>query len=352
MNKSKDTLDSLSPSLSKVDIKELIRTIPKAELHVHIEGTLEPELMLKFARRNQVSLNNKSIEEIKKAYNFSNLKSFLDIYYEGTKVLVKEEDFYELTWEYLKDLSKQNVTHAEIFFDPQAHTSRGVPFEIVIDGISKALHDGKEKLGISSYLIMCFLRHLSVASAMNTLEMSTPFKDKIIGVGLDSIEIGNPPRKFTEVFKKASSLGYKLVAHAGEEGPPEYIWEAINKLKVERIDHGVNCTNDPLLVDNLVKSQIPLTVCPLSNVRLGVFKKIEEHNIKKLLDLGLNVTVNSDDPAYFGGNINENFILVHKAFNLSISDVYKLAKNSFQASFLSKEEKEIFINKLDKFVFV
>ena len=327
-----------------------IKSIPKAELHVHIEGTLEPELMLKFARRNQITLNYNSIEEIKKAYNFSSLKSFLDIYYEGTKVLVKEQDFYDLTWEYLKNISKQNIIHAEIFFDPQAHTSRGIPFEVVIGGISKALKEGKEKLGISSFLIMCFLRHLSVKSAMNTLEQSIPFKDKITGIGLDSIELGNPPRKFTEVFKKASSLGYKLVAHAGEEGPPEYIWEAINGLEVSRVDHGIRCIEDKSLVEELVRRDIPLTVCPLSNVKLGLFKSIKNHNIKQLLDAGLNISINSDDPAYFGGYVNENLQAVQKAFNLTRESIYYLVRNSFEASFLENNRKEMLIRSLNDFI--
>lgn len=331
-------------------MENFIRSIPKAELHIHIEGSLEPELMFKIAKRNNIPLKYSSVSDLQKAYNFHNLQSFLDIYYEGSNVLIEEKDFYDMTWAYIEKLKAQNVIHAEIFFDPQTHTSRNVPFEKVIKGITRALKDGREKYGISTALIMCFLRHLSADLAMETLEMAIPYKDMIIGVGLDSSELGNPPSKFTEVFKKASSHGLLAVAHAGEEGPPGYIWEALEKLKVSRIDHGIRCLEDKLLVEELVKRQIPLTVCPLSNVKLAVFKKLEDHNLKELLKSGLMVTVNSDDPAYFGGYIEDNLLATQKALNLSKEDIYILVKNSFNASFLDKFKKENLIKQLDDFV--
>lgn len=349
MTKSKDISNTFVSNISNLDMDDFIKTIPKAELHVHIEGTLEPETMFRLLKRNKVTLKYSSIEELKSAYNFSNLKSFLDVYYEGAKVLIKEEDFYELTWEYLKKVSSQNVLHAEIFFDPQAHTTRGIAIETVISGITKALNDGKEKLGVSSFLIMCFLRHLSVKSAMEILDKSLPFKEQITGVGLDSTELGNPPSKFTEVFRRAKSLGYKLVAHAGEEGPPEYIWQAINDLKVSRIDHGVRCLEDPTLVKELAERKIPLTVCPFSNIKLGVFKSLKEHNLRKLTNEGLIVIINSDDPAYFGGYVNENLIAVQRALELTKEEVYQLAKNSFIASFASSSKKEEFVSKLKNY---
>lgn len=333
----------------KDSIEEFISNIPKAELHIHIEGALEPELLFKLAKRNKIPLRHKSIDEIKSAYNFHNLQSFLDIYFEGALVLQTEQDFYDLTWSYIEKLRKQNVIHAEIFFDPQVHTTRGVSFEAVVKGINKALVDGKIQYDISSNLIMCFLRHLSAEYAMKTLEESLLFKDMITGVGLDSTEIGNPPSKFVDVFSKARSLGYLTVAHAGEEGPPEYIWEAINSLEVSRVDHGVRCIEDTSLVEELVRRDIPLTVCPLSNVRLGVFKSMKSHNIKQLIDYGLNITVNSDDPAYFGGYINENLLAIQKAFHLTKKDIYYLARNSFKASFLEENKKEMFIRYLNDF---
>ena len=328
-------------------LRDWIKKIPKAELHVHIEGTLEPELMFKLAKRNKIKLRYSSEEELKKAYNFNNLQSFLDIYYEGTNVLITEQDFYDLTWAYLEKRQYENTIHAEIFFDPQIHTARGIEFNTVINGIYRALIDGEKKLNLSSKLIMCFLRHMSEESAIEILEMSLPFKDKIIGVGLDSSEIGNPPSKFERVFKRAESLGFMTVAHAGEEGPSEYIWEAIDRLNVRRIDHGVRCLEDKHLVKELIKRKIPLTVCPLSNIKLGVFKSIEEHNLKKLLDEGLIVTINSDDPAYFGGYVNENYLEVCRALKLSKEDIFKLAKNSFEASFLEQKQKDKMIDKLN-----
>jgi len=331
-------------------MKAFIQNIPKAELHLHIEGTLEPELMLKMADRNLINLPYKSIEDIKKAYDFSNLQDFLDIYYQAAQVLVNEQDFYDLTWAYLNKMKEQNVIHTEIFFDPQTHTQRGIPFETVLVGIDKALQDGRIILGISSKLIMCFLRHLNAESAMNTLTYSLADKERITAVGLDSSEVGNPPDKFKEVFHKAIQEGYLTVAHAGEEGPPEYIWGALNDLQVSRIDHGVRCLEDPKLVEYLKKNQIPLTVCPLSNIKLRVFDKMPDHSIKKMLDQGLCVTINSDDPSYFGGYVNENLIAIQEAFDLDQNDIYQLVKNSFQASFLNEEEKSKLFLKLDEYM--
>lgn len=332
-------------------IESFIYKIPKAELHVHIEGTLEPPLMFKLAKRNKIPLKYVSVSKLRKAYKFSNLQSFLDIYYAGAKVLLYEQDFYDLTWAYVEKLASQNVIHAEIFFDPQTHTNRGVPFEAVVNGIYNALQDGRKKFDISSSLIMCFLRHLSTKSAMETLEKSIPFCNMISGVGLDSTEVGNPPIKFKDVFLKAKSQGYLTnVAHAGEEGPPEYIWQALNELGVSRIDHGVRCLEDKSLVLELAKKQIPLTICPLSNVKLEVFSNIKEHNLKKLLDLGLNVCVNSDDPAYFGGYVAENLLAVQRALNLTQKDIYLLARNSFSASFADEKRKKELIDKLDDFI--
>ena len=331
-------------------MKAFIHDIPKAELHIHIEGALEPELMFEIANRNGLSLPFNSVEEVRRAYEFTNLQSFLDIYYQGLQVLRFEEDFYDLTWAYMKKARAQNVRHTEIFFDPQAHTRRGVSFETVVMGIHDALVDARQQLDVSSKLIMCFLRHLSEESAMETLRQALPFKNWIIGVGLDSSEVGNPPEKFTRVFEKAREEGFLTVAHAGEEGPADYIWQALEKLKVSRIDHGVRCTEDPKLVEKLVAEQIPLTVCPLSNVKLRVFNSLKEHNLKQLLDLGLCVTVNSDDPAYFGGYIEENFLAVQKALNLDQNHIYRLVKNSFQASFLDQREKQNLLAELESFM--
>jgi adenosine deaminase len=330
-------------------MKELIRKLPKAELHIHIEGSLEPHLLFQIAQRNHIPLRFNSVEELQNAYQFRDLQSFLDIYYEGARVLVREQDFYDLTWAYLERISAQNVRHTEIFFDPQAHTTRGVPFETVITGIRRALADGERQLGISSKIIMCFLRHLSVASAMDTLLQSLPFKELIIAVGLDSSEIGHPPEKFRAVFDKARDLGFLTVAHAGEEGPPGYIWQALEQLKVSRIDHGVRCVEDERLVEKLRTEQVPLTVCPLSNIKLGVFNSIAEHNLKRLLDLGLCITVNSDDPAYFGGYVAENLEAVQEGLGLSGDDIYGLAKNSFVATFLPEDKKQELLRELDNY---
>ena len=321
-------------------IIELIKKIPKAELHLHIEGSLEPELMFELSERNKIEIPFKNIDEIRAAYNFNNLQSFLDIYYQGSNVLIKQQDFFDLTWAYMLRCEKENIVHTEIFFDPQVHTNRGIEFGLVINGIYKALLKAKKELGISSKIIMCFLRHLDEEEAFKTLDQALNYKNKIIGVGLDSSEEGNPPSKFKRVFKQAMKEGFLTVAHAGEEGPAEYIWEALDLLKVKRIDHGVQCLKDKKLVQKLREEQIPLTVCPLSNVKLCVFEKLEDHNLKRLLDRGLMVTVNSDDPSYFGGYLNRNMIDCQKALNLSMEDVKKLAVNSFKSSFLNIDEKK------------
>jgi|YelNatPaOPRAMG01_1025707.scaffolds.fasta_scaffold11605_4 adenosine deaminase len=335
--------------MGKTSIEALIREIPKAELHLHIEGTLEPEMMMEIARRNNAKPRYGSVEEARGAYNFRNLQDFLGVYYEGVKVLQKEQDFYDLTWAYLEKARSQNVLHAEIFFDPQAHTRRGVKFETVITGIHEALEDGEKRLGVSTRLMMCFLRDLDVESAFKTLEEALPYKDWIVAVGLDSAEVGNPPSKFQKVFEKAMEEGFLTVAHAGEEGPAEYVWEAIKLLKVSRIDHGNHALDDENLVKELARRKIPLTLCPLSNLKLGVVKSIEEHPLKKMLEKGLVVTVNSDDPAYFGGYINENYMAVQKALGLNAQQIYELARNSFQASFLNENEKRKMLARVEKF---
>ena len=334
-------------SLSLETSKAFIQGMPKAELHIHIEGSLEPEMMFELAQRNGVALRYATAEEARRGYDFGDLQSFLDLYYEGMQVLLYEQDFYDLTWAYLRKVSEQNVRHVEIFFDPQAHTDRGVPFETVLSGIHHALIDGEQQLGISSKLIMCFLRHLSAEEAMETFRTALPFGDRIVAVGLDSSEVGHPPRDFKAVFDWARERGFLTVAHAGEEGPPEYIWQALDVLKVSRIDHGVRCTEDPKLVERLRVEQVPLTVCPLSNVKLRVFDTIQDHNLKRMLDLGLRVTVNSDDPAYFGGYVDENFYAAQEGLHLSRDDVYELTKNSFEASFLDAESKQRLLYELD-----
>lgn len=332
------------------DVEQFIRKIPKAELHIHIEGSLEPELMFEIASRNHISLRFKSVEEVRKAYDFTNLQSFLDIYYESAKVLVKEQDFYELTRAYLERARQDGVVYTEIFFDPQTHTDRGVSFDTVITGIHRAFEEADSILGIRAKLIMCFLRHLSMEAAMDILEQALPFKDQIIAVGLDSSEMGNPPEKFMAVFDRARKEGFLTVAHAGEEGPPDYIWQALDLLKVSRIDHGVRCAEDQQLMKRLRQEQIPLTVCPLSNLKLCVVNDLKQHNLKKLLDAGLCVTVNSDDPAYFGGYIAENFIAVQQALGLDENDIQRLVKNAFKAAFLQDEEKEKLLAAVDQFV--
>ena len=331
-------------------MEKFICDLPKAELHLHIEGTLEPEMMFKLAERNNIKLPFESVEAVKQAYNFQNLQSFLDVYYHGTEVLRHEQDFYDLTWAYLQKAANQNVRHAEIFFDPQSHTERGIPFKVVHEGIYRALQDARSEFGLSSQLILCFLRHLSAEQAMATLYEAIQYKDTIVAVGLDSSELGNPPAKFKEVFDRARAENFLTVAHAGEEGPPEYIWEALKLLHVSRIDHGVRSIEDAELVDYLIERQIPLTVCPLSNVKLKVFNSMKQHNLKKLLNLGLCVMVNSDDPAYFGGYVNENYQAVADALKLSQEEICQLAKNSFRASFLAPEAQDALIAELDSFV--
>ena len=330
-------------------MEAFIHGIPKAELHIHIEGALEPELMFELAAKNGRHLPFESVADIRRAYKFKDLQSFLEVYYQGAQVLLDEDDFYRLTWTYLQKAAEQNVRHTEIFFDPQTHTARGIKFETVVQGIHRALTDAGRQLDLSSKLIMCFLRHLSVADAMKTLEEALAFKDWIIGVGLDSSELGFPPEKFTSVFDRARQEGFKTVAHAGEEGPAEYIWQALKLLKVERIDHGIRCVEDAALVEYLVKKQVPLTVCPLSNIKLGVFDHLSQHNLMQMLKLGLCVTVNSDDPAYFGGYIEENLRALHEAFDMDSQDIYKLACNAFRASFLDPAQKKEYLDELDGF---
>ncbi|WP_042149411.1 MULTISPECIES: adenosine deaminase [unclassified Pseudoalteromonas] len=319
--------------------KAFITGLPKVELHLHIEGSLEPQLMFKLAKRNNVDIPFNNPEEVAKAYEFEDLQSFLDIYYQGANVLIHEQDFFELTWEYLLRCKQDNVIHTEIFFDPQTHTDRGIAFATVINGIDRALKKAKQQLNISSHLIMSFLRHLDEDSAFNTLEQAKPFQDKIIAVGLDSSELGNPPEKFERVFQQAIKLGFLTVAHAGEEGPASYISDALNLLSVSRIDHGVRCIDDQKLLEQLISQQTPLTVCPLSNVKLCVFKNMTQHNIVKLLRMGACVTVNSDDPAYFGGYMNSNFLALAQAHEMNKSEIAKFTYNAIEASFISDAEK-------------
>lgn len=326
---------------------DLIQKLPKAELHLHIEGSLEPELMFRLARKNNVEIPYDSVEDVRAAYNFNNLQSFLDIYYAGANVLLTQDDFYDLTWEYILKCVEDNVIHTEIFFDPQTHTERGVAFEAIITGIKEALADAKEKYGITSCIIMCFLRHLSQEAAFETLEQALAFKDDIIGVGLDSSELGNPPSKFKEVFQKAKEAGFKLVAHAGEEADFSYIYEALDLLNINRIDHGVQSIKSPELMQRLKDEQMPLTVCPNSNIELRVFDNYKEHNIKALLDYGLNISVNSDDPAYFKGYVNQNFVNLHENLPITEEDVITLVKNSFRSAFISDELKEDYLARVD-----
>jgi adenosine deaminase len=312
---------------------EVLRGMPKAELHIHIEGSLEPELIFALAQRNGVVLPYSSVEELRTAYAFTDLQSFLDIYYAGASVLLKEQDFFDMAWAYFQRAKADNVIHAELFFDPQTHTARGVPFETVIRGLRRAVEQAQRDLGIRAELILCFLRHLSEEEAFATLEEAKPYLGQFIGVGLDSSEVGHPPEKFAGVFGQARKLGLRAVAHAGEEGPPAYIWNALDVLKVERIDHGVQAVKDAALMARLAKERIPLTVCPLSNVKLCVFKTMAQHNLRELLDGGIVATINSDDPAYFGGYMNQNFLETFAALGLETSHARTLAANSFEASF-------------------
>src|SRR6267143_2529300 len=331
------------------DPADFVRRLPKAELHLHIEGTLEPELMFELARRNDVRLPYASVEDVRQAYVFSDLQSFLDIYYAGCRVLLKEQDFYDLTWAYLERAAAQGVRHAEIFFDPQTHTDLGVPFETVVTGIHRALEDGRARLNITSGLILCFLRHLSADAATRTLAEATPYREWILAVGLDSSEVGHPPVKFKDVYNRARESGLLAVAHAGEEGPPSYVWEALDVLKARRIDHGVRSIEDERLVARLLEEQIPLTVCPLSNVKLRVFPNLRTHNLKRMLDRGLLVTVNSDDPAYFGGYVADNFRDSAVALGLDRDDLLRLARNSFVASFLGEEQRREYLDEVGRF---
>jgi adenosine deaminase len=331
-------------------LKEFIHGLPKAELHLHIEGTLEPELMFTLAQRNAVKLPFSSVEEVRQAYQFGNLQDFLDIYYAGAAVLQNEQDFYDLTWAYLSKAHSQNVRHTEIFFDPQTHTSRGIPIKTVISGIHRALADAETQFGLTSRLILCFLRHLSAEEAMHTLEEALPYKEWIVGVGLDSSEKGHPPTKFTAVFQRARDEGWLVVAHAGEEGPAEYVWQALDVLKVKRIDHGVRSTDDPRLIERLAREGIALTVCPLSNIKLRVFDRMEDHNLKEMLAQGVRVTINSDDPAYFGGYMDENFTSAQQSLGLSKAQLGQICRNAFEASFISAPRRAQLIAELDEYL--
>jgi adenosine deaminase len=336
-------------AIARSKLPALLRSMPKAELHIHIEGSLEPELIFKLALRNGVTLPYASVEALRAAYAFSDLQSFLDIYYAGAGVLLKEEDFFDMAWAYLERAAADNVVHTEIFFDPQTHTARGVPFEVVIKGLHHAAQRAHAELGVSAKLILCFLRHLSEDEALATLEEALRYRHHFIGVGLDSSERGHPPEKFARVFAQARAQGLHRVAHAGEEGPPQYIRSALDVLGVERIDHGVRCVEDPALVARLARERMPLTVCPLSNVRLRVFKTLAEHNLPALLDAGLMATINSDDPAYFGGYINRNFTDTFAALpQLTARHAHRLAANSISASFATPEQKKGWLQSLDE----
>ncbi len=329
---------------------ELIKALPKAELHVHIEGTFEPELMFAIAQRNAIEIPYTSVEEVRQAYNFHNLQSFLDIYYAGANVLIHEQDFYDLAMAYFEKCAEDHVVHTEMFFDPQTHTDRGIAFDVVIQGLTRACRDAEQKWGITSHLIMCFLRHLSEEAAFETLEQALAYKNQIIAVGLDSSEMGHPPSKFERVFAKARDEGFLVVAHAGEEGPAEYVWEALDLLKVNRVDHGVRSEEDPQLLQRLIQEKMPLTVCPLSNLKLCVVDDMQQHNIRRLLQQGVHVTVNSDDPSYFGGYMNDNFIAIADALDLTEQELKQLAINSFEASFISDQTKQKWIQQIQNWV--
>ena len=337
------SLDPIAPDR----LPDLLRRLPKAELHIHVEGSLEPELIFALAQRNGVTIPYAGVDELRRAYAFTNLQSFLDIYYAGASVLITEQDFYDMAWAYLSKAAADNVVHSEIFFDPQTHTARGIAMETVIKGLHRACERAQRKLGVSATLILCFLRHLSEGAAFETLEQAVPFMGHFIGVGLDSSEVGHPPEKFARVFARCRELGLHLVAHAGEEGPPAYVWTALDLLKVERIDHGVQSANDPALMRRLAQDRIPLTVCPLSNLKLRVFPQLADHNIGRLLEAGLVATINSDDPAYFGGYLNDNFIQTFAATGLGAAQAYQLAKNSFEASFIDGKQKRGYLDLLD-----
>lgn len=331
-------------------MKDFIQGLPKAELHLHIEGSFEPELMFEIAQRNNINIRFNSVEEVKEAYNFSNLQDFLDIYYEGMNVLTTEQDYYDLTWAYLTKVHSENVVHTEIMFDPQGHTDRGIEFDTVINGIWRAMKDAESKLGMTSLLIMSFLRHLDEESAMKTLEDGLRHKDKIAAVGLDSSELGNPPTKFKNAFAKAREAGFKLVAHAGEEGPAEYVWEALNDLYVDRVDHGNRSLDDEKLVEELVNRKMGLTVCPLSNLKLCVVDDLKDHPLKTMLNKGLKASINSDDPAYFGGHMINNYTAMAQALDLSKDELAEFAKISFETSFLPEEEKQKKISEIESYL--
>lgn len=328
-------------------LSALLRTMPKAELHMHIEGSLEPELIFALAQRNGVALPYASVEALRAAYAFTDLQSFLDIYYAGASVLLKEDDFYDMAMAYFARTAADHVVRAELFFDPQTHTARGVPMGVVIGGLARASRDAESRWGISSALILCFLRHLSQEDAFATLEAALPYREYFIGVGLDSSELGHPPEKFKDVFARCRELGLRLVAHAGEEGPPSYVWSALDVLRVERIDHGVQSEKDPALMQRLAHTRMPLTVCPLSNLKLCVVEDLRDHNLPRLLEAGLNVTVNSDDPAYFGGYVNTNYEQVFEATGMGVREAYILAHNSLQASFATPAQKADWVRQLD-----
>ncbi|MBF6630346.1 MAG: adenosine deaminase [Comamonas sp.] len=328
-------------------LPQLLRTMPKAELHMHIEGSLEPELIFALAQRNGVALPYASVEDLRSAYAFTDLQSFLDIYYAGASVLLKEQDFYDMAMAYLERAAADHVVRAEIFFDPQTHTERGVPMETVILGLSRACQAAQAQWGISAVLILSFLRHLSEEAAVATLQAALPYREHFIGIGLDSAELGNPPEKFARVFAQCKTLGFHLVAHAGEEGPPAYVWGALDVLKVERIDHGVQSEKDQALMQRLAQTRMPLTVCPLSNQKLCVFPDLRDHNLPRLLEAGLNVTVNSDDPAYFGGYVNENYLQVFAATGMGAAQAYQLARNSLEATFANAAQQAAWVQQLD-----
>lgn len=327
----------------------LIEGLPKAELHLHIEGTIEPEMMFRLAERNHIDLPFSSVEQLRAAYDFRKLQDFLDLYYQDMAVLRTEQDYYDITWAYLEKAHAQNIVHTEIFFDPQGHTGRGVTFETVLDGILQALETGHKRFGVSSRLILCFLRDREVDEAMDTLEQVLLYRDRITGMGLDSAERGNPPDKFREVFNRARALGFRTVAHAGEEGPASYVQDALDLLHVSRIDHGIRALEDPALIARLVHEQVPLTVCPLSNVRLRVVDDIRHHPLRTLMNRGVLVTINSDDPAYFGGYLNEDYVAVQHGLGLSDLHLEQLARNSFEAAFLGKEEKQFLLRLVDEY---
>jgi adenosine deaminase len=326
----------------------LIKRLPKCELHIHIEGSLEPELMFALARRNGIRLRYPSVEALRQAYQFRNLQDFLDIYYQGMSVLITEQDFHDLAWAYLERAHAENVRHVEVFFDPQGHTSRGVPFSTVIEGLHRAVGDARRELGIQASLIMCFLRHLDEADAERTLDSALAFKDRIVGVGLDSSEVGHPPGKFKHVFRRARDAGFFLTAHAGEEGPASYVWEALDVLGVARIDHGIRSLEDAALAGRLARDQVPLTVCPLSNLRLRVVDELAHHPLRRMLDKGLIVTVNSDDPAYFGGYVNQNYLAVSQALGLGREEIAILVRNGIAASLMTAPEKERAFAEVDR----